>query len=132
EKLIWRKYTFEPMIGNVYDSFLLAFTSERNRKQFDKYKQEILYPFVAYKKNLRVLSRCLRDVDSILLLKQDLDIKALPFFASLFLWTHSGKEIRDLQVYDGSTSYSVSSSAKKSKEHELTDEEKEGKEFGET
>src|SRR5690606_24421641 len=37
-----------------------------------------------------------------------------------------------LQVYDGSTSYSVSSSSKKSKEHELTDEEKEGKEFGET
>ena len=131
EKLIWRKYFFEPQIDEIYDNFVTAFTTDKNKAFFDQYKQAILHPFLIYSKNLRVLSRCLRDTDEIFNAKHDLPVEYLKFFSSLFLWMHSEKTLRDLDVYDGTQSYSVAlRSGRSNNEEELSDEESESKEFG--
>jgi hypothetical protein len=131
EKMIWRTFYPKAEIEKIFNSFVEKYSSAVHIDAIKQCSGSIVTPFIRGETNLRVLARCIQDVDSIFdAAKNIVPEKFIRFYCSLKVWqAERNGELLERRDYSLLSWYAISESEKSGKE--LTPSEKEGRAFRE-
>ena len=129
EKMIWKSFTPKASLDKVFASFVEKYASASHVDSIKSYRNEIVLPFKRGVTNLRVFSRCIQEVESIIIAaKYNIPPKYIRFYCSLKVWqSEKNGELKSRSAYSYGSWYSISFSSQT--ENKPTADEEEGRDF---